>query len=228
MLVGFYAAEFADIIPLMTSSLFLIRVKTDMSESIDKNAIHDAIREQYADVACSPGEHFSYETGRKGARKLGYDPAWLNQIPDEIMRFYCGVSNPFEPGPLNEGQRVLDIGCGAGVDCLIAGSMVGSEGQVCGVDLSPEMVRKARQHTEMMELEHVEIHQGDVEDLSLETDRFDIVISNGVFNLIPDKTSAFAEANRVLKSGSRLQFADIVLEEGSSRDIPATPEDWAG
>ena len=199
-----------------------------MSDPLDKNAIHDAIRQQYADVACSPGEHFSYETGREGARKLGYNPTWLDRIPDDIIRFYCGVGNPFELGSLDQGQTILDIGCGAGVDCLIAGLMVGSAGQVCGVDLSSEMVEKAKQHTETMELENITIRTGDVENLPFETDRFDVVISNGVFNLIPDKTSAFAETDRVLKPESRLQFADIVLKEGASRDIPSTPEDWAG
>lgn len=197
-----------------------------MVQNLDEREIRTAVREKYADVARrSPDELFQYETGRKGARNLGYDH--LEHLPDGVLDLFCGVGNPFEPGDPQNGDRVLDIGCGGGIDSIIAARQVAPRGQVVGVDLSEAMVQQARKSVQTMETRNVSVCRGTGEHLPFSNGSFDVVISNGVFNLVPDKPRLFREVFRVLAHGGRLQFADIILEDGTERP-PATAEDWAG
>lgn len=179
----------------------------------DTGEIRQGIRTRYAGVArCAEGQ-FRYPTGLAGAEALGYEPSLIAEAPAAMMVSFCGVGNPFTLGEVLPGDAVLDIGCGAGFDLLCAARLVGPGGRVCGIDLTPEMAVRARQNLAEAGLPHIEIREGAAEELPFADGSFDLVISNGVLNLSPDKGRLFAEIHRVLKPGGRLQFADIVLKE---------------
>ena len=177
----------------------------------DCERINESIRGKYAKVAKTPEGLFKYPTGREGLEALMYDPEMIHILPDEVASSYCGVGNPFALGVLNKGEKVLDIGCGAGVDTILAAMMVGPTGSVTGIDVVPEMLSKARQNLRVMALRNVEFKQTSGEELPTTDKGFDIVISNGVFNLIIDKPGALVEAFRVLRSGGRFMIADQIL-----------------
>jgi SAM-dependent methyltransferase len=193
----------------------------------DRNKIEESIRQRYAAAAQSPEGHFRFPTGRAGLEALAYDRSILNIVSDEILSSYCGVGQPFVLDRIKQGESVLDIGCGAGVDTIIAAIMVGPQGEAVGIDLVPEMVQRAKQNLQRTQLQNVLFELGSGENLSFPSESFDSVISNGVFNLIPDKSKALKEAFRVLKHPGKFMIADQVLSES----LPFSPADivetWA-
>ena len=183
---------------------------------------------EYAQVATNPALGFHFHTGRPLASMLEYRDKWLEGLPDEAIESFAGTGNPFKLGELHPIDRVVDAGCGAGLDCLIAASMVGSEGEVVGVDMTEEMVDKATRNAQAIRAENVSIRQGVLEDLPVEDGWADVVISNGSINLAPDKDAVFRELNRVLKPGGRLQVADILVERPIPESAKRNIDLWTG
>jgi arsenite methyltransferase len=198
-----------------------------MPNDLDYVGIRDAVRKKYAEVARSAEGKFNYPTGRAGALMLGYDPIFLEDVPDEIIQSFCGVGNPFSLGLLNPGEVILDVGCGAGVDLIFASKLVGPSGKVCGIDLTPEMVEKAQKNLQQAGVSNYEIKLAGSESIPYEEGSFDLVISNGVLNLSPLKEKSFLEIYRVLKPNGRLQFADIVLNEDAPAAQGTSLEAWS-
>jgi len=194
----------------------------------DRKKIEEGIRGKYAKVAVNPEGLFSYPTGRAGLESLKYDSGILQALPESALESFCGVGNPFSIGEIREGESVLDIGCGGGVDTMIAAIMVGPAGQVIGVDMSSEMVERARQNLSQTNLKNVSFRESSAEDLLLPDKDFDVVISSGVFNLIPEKLKALREVFRVMKPGGRFMMADQVLTGYLSKDVKARVDNWAG
>ena len=195
---------------------------------VDVEALRKAVRDEYAAVASDPSRGFHFHTGRPLAERLGYPDELLEGIPDEAVASMAGTGNPFSLGPLSEGERVVDTGSGAGVDSLVAARLVGPSGAVIGVDMTPEMVAKARSAARAARIGNVDFREGYLEALPVEDGWADVVISNGVLNLVPDKAAALAEMRRVLRRGGRLQLADIVLarpvSDGAKKDVSL----WTG
>lgn len=189
--------------------------------------IRSAIQQKYADISRSAVGKFAYLTGVEGARALGYDASILSRVPEELLMSFCGVGNPFQAGPVGEGESLLDVGCGSGIDLIFASNFVGETGQVCGIDITPEMRSVAEQNAKSLGLRNIEIREGSAEAIPYADRVFDIVISNGVLNLSTMKELAFLEIFRVLGPGGRLQFADIVLEGEAARNAPCTLEAWS-
>jgi arsenite methyltransferase len=193
----------------------------------DRQRIEESIRGKYLKVAVGPGGLFQHPTGRAGLEALDYDPDMVRDLPEPGVIFYCGVGNPFALGPIQKGEAVLDIGCGAGVDSFIAARMVGSSGSVKGIDLVPEMLDRAKNNARLLGTENVEFMEGSAEELTFPDASFDVVISNGVFNLVVDKVKALEEVLRVLKSGGRFMIADQVLAGELPKETRARIENWA-
>jgi SAM-dependent methyltransferase len=200
-------------------------IETELT-SKDKKRIEASIRGKYAKVAGSPEGLFKYPTGRSGLETLKYDLKILQALPEAVAASYCGVGNPFTLGPINPGEAVLDIGCGAGVDTIVAATMVGPTGTVTGIDMVPEMLAQARENVRIMDLKNVTFTEASAEKLPLPDASFDVVISNGVFNLIPDKSGALAESFRVLKPKGRLMLADQILVGELREDKKARIKSW--
>ncbi|MCG2775761.1 MAG: methyltransferase domain-containing protein [Desulfobacterales bacterium] len=192
----------------------------------DEKRIEQSIRQKYTKVASSPEGHFNYPTGRAGLEALAYDAERVEALTDNIVASYCGVGNPFTLMPIRGGEAVLDIGCGAGVDTFIAASMVGPEGKAVGIDIIPEMLERAIQNLHETTFKNVTFQLTSAGNLPFPDESFDMVISNGVFNLIPDKTRALAEALRVLKPSGCLMIADQILTGQLQADTKARIESW--
>jgi SAM-dependent methyltransferase len=192
-------------------------------EGLDLDRLREAIQEEYATVAVEPERGFHFHTGRPLARLLGYDEAWLDGVPEGAVASFAGTGNPFSLGPPSADERVVDVGSGAGMDSLVAGKMVGPEGRVIGVDMTPAMVAKARASAAAMGAWHVEFREGFAESLPVPDGWADVVISNGVLNLFPDKLGGLREMARVLEPGGRLQVGDILVQkpvgDGARRNI---------
>jgi SAM-dependent methyltransferase len=192
----------------------------------DRGRIEESIRQKYIKVAISPEGNFQYPIGRAGLEALAYDKEIIQNLPDDAVESYCGVGNPFTLGPIQEGETVLDIGCGTGVDTLIAAIMVGPEGKVVGIDMVPEMLERAMKNLNETILSNVTFQPASAENLPFPDESFDVVISNGVFNLIPDKVKALSEVLRVLKRSGRLMIADQTLTGQLPEDAKARIESW--
>ena len=177
--------------------------------AIDAEALREEVRKKYREVADNPHGSFHFHTGRPLAARLGYDQAIVEALPDEAVESFAGVANPLALRPLVERERVVDVGSGAGFDCFIAAHQVGGFGQVVGVDMTDEMLSKARTTAASIGLAHVEFRKGIAEDLPVASGWADVVISNGVINLCADKRSVFGETLRALRPGGYLAFADI-------------------
>ena len=180
-------------------------------ETQDVISIRQGITEKYRKVAVSPQGLFKYPTGEQSAIGLGYPPDLLRAIPPDVRERFVGVGNPFALGSIRPGEEVLDLGCGAGFDAFIAAQLVGPAGRVVGIDLSPEMIAVAEAGLEAADFSNVEFRPARVEDLPFPEESFDVALSNGVLNLIPDKPRALGEVFRILRPGGRLQACDIGL-----------------
>jgi len=194
----------------------------------DTEELHRAIQTEYAAVAADPARGFHFHTGRPLARLLGYPDEWLDGIPEGAIESFAGTGNPFSLGPIRLGERVVDVGCGAGIDSLIAARLVGTEGQVIGIDMTPEMLEKAQRNADQAGLTHVEFRKGLAEALPVPDEWTDLVISNGVLNLVPDKQAALAEMYRILKPGGRLQIGDILVQKPVPEDAKRDIDLWTG
>jgi arsenite methyltransferase len=195
----------------------------------DVDRLKDEIQQTYASVARNPGGEFHFHRGPEyAARALGYDLPELISLPQTSTAPFAGVGNPFLMDPLPKGATVVDIGSGAGMDCLLAGRRVGPTGSVTGIDMTDEMLERARNGAAEAGLRQVHFEKGDINRLPLAADTVDAVISNGVFNLTPDKEALFAELYRVVKRGGRLQFADITVSKELSEDVRKDIDLWTG
>ena len=196
--------------------------------NVDREQLRDAIRDEYRVVAAEPNKGFHFHTGRPLAARLDYQDDWLDGVPESAIASFAGTGNPFSLGALGEGERVVDVGCGAGIDTIIAGRMVGATGRVIGVDMTADMLERARTGVAEARLDHVELREGYGESLPVEDGWADVVISNGVLNLMPDKRAALGEMARVLRPGGRLQIGDILVDrevpEGAKQNIDL----WTG
>lgn len=190
---------------------------------VDEAALRAEVRKKYREVAVEPGGDFHFHTGRPLAKRLGYDDEIVGALPDQAVESFAGVGNPFAPRRVQAGERLVDIGSGAGFDCFIAANLVGPEGQVIGIDMTEEMLARSRATAAGMALENVEFREGIVEEMPVEDNWADAVISNGVINLCADKHKVLTEIMRVLKPGGYLQFADIAngqpVPEAAVQDI---------
>ncbi len=193
----------------------------------DRDRIRTGILSKYSRVAMSPRGLFQYPTGIAGLAALEYDTAFLKDIPDEVLESFCGVGNPFSLGKINPGDTVLDVGCGCGIDAMIAGSLAGIDGQVIGMDLSLDMIRKAKDNLRRTALENVSFENSSAEDLPFPDETFEVVISSGAFNLVPDKAKALKEVYRVMKPDGRLMIADQILTTPMPSDTESLIENWA-
>jgi ubiquinone/menaquinone biosynthesis C-methylase UbiE len=174
------------------------------------------VRDKYREVATDPHRSYHFHTGRPLAARLGYDRAAVDALPDRAVESFAGVGNPFSLRTLEPGERVVDVGSGAGFDSFVAAGQVGAGGRVVGVDMTPEMLEKSRATAEWLGFTHVEFREGFAEQLPVDDGWADAVISNGVINLCADKRKAFEEIHRVLRPGGRFQFADIA----NGRPVP--------
>jgi arsenite methyltransferase len=195
---------------------------------VDVDVLRHEIQKTYTEVSTDQDQEFIFPTGREWAQDLGYPEPELSRIPEATVASFAGVANPFALGGLQPGQTVLDLGCGAGTDLLIAAQMVGPQGHVIGVDMTPAMLDRARQSATEMGLANVELHEALIETLPLADASVDVVISNGVIDLVPDKDAVFAEIDRILRPGGRLQVADVVIHTEVSEDARTRIDLWTG
>jgi len=195
---------------------------------VDIEVLRNAIRTEYRDVAVNPQKGFHFHTGRPLAKMLGYDDELIETVPESSGNSFAGTGNPFSLGTIRPGEKVVDVGCGAGFDSLIAAHMVGNGGRVIGIDMTPEMLEKAQEAAGVAGLSNVEFRGGIAEALPVNDKWADVVISNGVVNLCPDKVAVFREMYRVLKLGGRLQIADILVEKPVPGEAKQDIDLWTG
>jgi SAM-dependent methyltransferase len=193
----------------------------------EKDKIYKGIRKKYKKVAKKPKGLFKYPTGNEGLEALQYDSEIIKAMPETIIASYCGVGNPFTLGAVKEGESILDIGCGSGVDTIFAAKMTGPTGKVIGIDIMPEMLQRAKENLRFENLDNVTYEETSAEKLSFPDMTFDVVISNGVFNLVPDKAKALSEVFRVLKPEGRLMIADQILIGELSRERKQIINSWS-
>lgn len=195
---------------------------------VDSQSLRDAIKNEYREVAEHPGRGFHFHTGRRLIELVGYQQRWLEGVPEPVIASFAGTGNPFSMGELAPGEHVVDVGSGGGIDSLIAARMVGRAGHVVGVDMTPAMLEKARAGAAESGMDQVEFREGYMERLPVPDGWADVVISNGVLNLTPDKPAALREMFRVLRPGGRLQVGDILVDrpvpEGAKKKIDL----WTG
>lgn len=194
---------------------------------VDVDVLREEIQKTYTEVSTQPQEDFIFPTGRSWAGELDY-PREVESVPDASLESFAGVANPWQHGRAEEGETVLDLGCGAGTDLLVAAQMVGPTGRAIGIDMTTSMLERAGDSAREMGLDNVELHEGLIEALPLEDASVDLVISNGVIDLVPDKDAAFDEIDRVLRPGGRLQLADVVIHKEVSEDARKRIDLWTG
>ena len=198
--------------------------------------LREAIQAEYTEVANEPEKGFHFHTGRPLALRLGYAAEWLDGVPGSSLESFAGTGNPFMVGEIAPGEKVVDVGCGAGTDSMVAAGKVGAGGQVVGVDMTAAMLEKARSGREQAGLTNVEFREGHAEELPVADGWADVVISNGVLNLVPDKSEALAEMARVLKKpdaksgemGGRIQIGDILVQRAVLETAKARIDLWTG
>jgi arsenite methyltransferase len=195
---------------------------------VDVEVLREEIRKTYADVSTDQQREFIFPTGRSWAEELGYPEPELSRVPDASVESFAGVANHWLLGRIEPGAVVLDLGCGAGTDLLIAAQMTEPTGRLIGIDMTASMLDRARASAAEMGLGNVELHESLIEALPLENASVDVVISNGVIDLVPDKDAVFDEIDRVLRPGGRLQLADVVIHNEVSEDARARIDLWTG
>ncbi len=196
--------------------------------NVDLDTLREEVSKEYAVVATQPQKGFHFHTGRPLAEKLGYPAAQIDGVPTGVLESFAGTGNPFSVGALQPGERVVDLGSGAGFDSLIAAAMVGASGRVVGVDMTSEMLAKATGAAAAAGLTHAEFVRGHLESLPVDDEWADVVISNGVVNLCPDKLGVFKEMHRVLKPGGRLQIGDILVQMAVPEEAKENIDLWTG
>jgi arsenite methyltransferase len=194
---------------------------------IDVELLKGEIKKTYASVSDQPEQDFIFPTGRAWAEDLDY-PVELANVPESAAESFAGVANPWQLGRLNPGERVLDLGSGAGTDSLVAAQMVGEQGHVTGIDMTRAMLAKARTAAAEMGFTNVEFVEAEAEQLPFPDESFDVVISNGVIDLIPDKDAVFSELHRVLAPGGRIQIADVTIQNPVSAEGRRNIDLWTG
>jgi SAM-dependent methyltransferase len=198
-----------------------------VEHAIDVELLKSEIQKTYARVSTEPEQQFIFPTGRAWAEDLDYPPE-LAFVPDTAVRSFAGVANPFSLGRLQPGERVLDLGSGSGTDALVAVRMVGGAGRVTGIDMTPQMLARARKAAGAMGAENVKFVEGEVERLPFPDESFDVVISNGVVDLVPDKDAVFSELYRVLVPDGRVQIADVTIQRPVSEEGRRRIDLWTG
>lgn len=196
--------------------------------AVDRDRLRKQVSEKYTDVALDPEKGFHFHTGRPLAAMLGYSDADLGRLPAATVASFAGTGNPFSMGRLRPGERVLDIGCGAGFDALQAAAQVGPSGHVIAVDMTQAMLDKTHAGATELGLRNVEVRHGYMEELPVEDSSIDVVISNGVINLTPDKTGTMREVFRVLRPGGRFQIGDIIVHTEVPQDAKDDIDLWSG
>lgn len=203
-------------------------LSANIVDIVDVDALREEVRKKYREVAESPTADFHFHTGRAHALRMGYPAPTLDELPEEAVRAFAGVANPFYWGLPRRGEKVVDLGSGTGMDSFIAARCVGPSGYVIGVDMTAQMVDRATDLARQLCLDNVEFRMGFIEDLPVEDGWADVVISNGVVNLCPDKVRVYKEVGRTLKPGGRMTIADICVErpvpEGALKDVDL----WTG
>jgi arsenite methyltransferase len=195
---------------------------------VDVDVLRAEIRKTYTEVSTDQQQEFIFPTGRAWARELGYPEPELSRVPDATVESFAGVANHWTLGRVDRGEVVLDLGCGAGTDLLIAAQMTGPTGRAIGVDMTDAMLNRARVSAAEIGLANVELHESLIESLPLADRSIDVVISNGVIDLVPDKDAVFEEIDRVLRPGGRLQIADVVIHTEVSEDARKRIDLWTG
>jgi arsenite methyltransferase len=195
---------------------------------VDTDQLREQVRAKYREVAVAPNAQYHFHTGRALAARLGYDAAVVDALPDRAVESFAGVGNPFSLRTLRAGERVVDIGSGAGFDSFVAATQVGATGRVVGVDMTREMLDKSRATAQQLGLDNVEFREGLAEQLPVDDGFADVVISNGVINLCADKRAVFTEIRRVLRPGGVLQFADIANGRAVPPEAMRDIDLWTG
>ena len=195
---------------------------------VDIDVLRREIRETYTEVSTKQEKEFIFPTGRAWAQELGYPEPELSRVPDASVESFAGVASHWTLGRIEPGEVVLDLGCGAGTDLLIAAQMTGPDGRVIGVDMTVAMLEQTRASATRMGLTNVELHEALIESSPIGDTSVDVVISNGVIDLVPDKDAVFDEIDRVLKRGGRLQIADVVIHHEVSEDARKRIDLWTG
>ena len=199
---------------------------TDLLVDVDR--LRDEVRAKYRDVATDPAGEHHFHTGRPLAARLGYPADVVDALPDAAVESFAGVGNPFSLRTIQPGERVVDVGSGAGLDSFVAASYAGAGGRVVGIDMTEEMLTKARSNATAIGASQVEFRPGYAEDMPVQTGWADVVISNGVINLCADKRAVFDEIWRVLRPGGVLQFADIANGRPVPEDALRNIDLWTG
>jgi arsenite methyltransferase len=203
-------------------------MSTTNRSPVDVEVLREEIRKTYTDVSTTPEQQFIFPTGRAWAQELGYPEPELGRVPDAAVESFAGVANHWTLGRVEPGSVVLDLGCGAGADLLIAAQMTGPAGRAIGVDMPATRLVRARARAAEMGLANVELHESLIEALPLDDASVDVVISNGVIDLVPDKDAVLDEIDRVLRPGGRLQVADVVIHHEVSEDARTRIDLWTG
>lgn len=196
--------------------------------NITDNALREAIKKEYAEVAHNPNKGYHFHTGREAANRIGYDPELYAGLPEENIASFAGTGNPFSLGAIHPGDVVVDVGSGSGFDSLIAARKVGPQGRVVGIDMTDAMIEKAQSGANRMGVVNAEFRRGLADDLPLQDEFADVLISNGVLNLTPDKSKTLKEWARVLKPGGHLFIGDIVIEKKMSQEALDDISLWTG
>jgi SAM-dependent methyltransferase len=196
--------------------------------NLNLDELRTAIQDEYAEVAVCPTKGFHFHTGRPLTTRLGYDPGEVDWLPEPVIESFAGVGNPFALGRLVPGETVVEIGSGAGLDAILAARQVGPAGRVVGIDMTPAMLAKARTNARLVGATNVEFREGLAEAVPVADAFADVVISNGVINLCPDKEAVYREVFRILRPGGRIQIADIVVKEAVPTDAKDDISLWTG